>query len=162
MTTSIRRRRRRCRTTQFYKTRHEHIGEAQPLTAEGTCAHPFLVPSVNRTACVLPGRMDVGRHLIMHGGVLGLKESLETLSSRVQSFGAYRFDIDKMPVVQRLFASPTFVGAAQKICPASKPFLDPFQFNFIIQVRAVPPNNVRFNIDCCYTHYAAAAIDSMF
>merc|ERR1719378_1775348 len=34
---------------KFYKSEHEHIGEALPIGADGKCSHPFLVPSSNRT-----------------------------------------------------------------------------------------------------------------
>ena len=40
---------------------HEHIGEAQPLNEQGFCDHKFLVVSKDRTKCVLPGRIDIGR-----------------------------------------------------------------------------------------------------
>ena len=38
------------------------------------CDHPYLTPSKNGTMCVLPGRIDVGRHLILTGGARGLRE----------------------------------------------------------------------------------------
>jgi hypothetical protein len=38
------------------------------------CEHPYLTPSKNRTLCVLPGRIDIGRHLILTGGARGLRE----------------------------------------------------------------------------------------
>ena len=46
---------------KFYKTEHEHIGEATEITTNGTCDHPFLVPSIERSKCVLPGRIDIGK-----------------------------------------------------------------------------------------------------
>ena len=73
---------------KFYRTAREDIGEAIPLTDESdSCKHPYLVPNVNRKACVLPGRIDIGRHFILTGGLQGLKESHERLVSRVLSFG---------------------------------------------------------------------------
>ena len=60
---------------KFYKTTHEHIGEAAPLEADGSCANPFLKTSIEKTSCVLPGRIDVGRHWIMTGGPNALRES---------------------------------------------------------------------------------------
>ena len=45
--------------TSFYHTEHEHIGEAIPIeiTSDGNvrCSNPFLIPSSDRTQCVLPG-----------------------------------------------------------------------------------------------------------
>ena len=45
--------------TSFYHAEHEHIGEAIPIeiTSEGNvrCSNPFLIPSSDRTQCVLPG-----------------------------------------------------------------------------------------------------------
>ena len=52
---------------KFYQTKHEHIGEARPIGPDGACDHPFLVPSSNRSLCVLPGRIDIGRHFIRTG-----------------------------------------------------------------------------------------------
>jgi hypothetical protein len=60
---------------KFYKTTHEHIGEATPLEADGSCANPFLMASIEKTKCVLPGRIDVGRHWVMTGGPNALRES---------------------------------------------------------------------------------------
>ena len=119
----------------FYKTRHEHIGEAQPIEAGGACADPFLVPNGNRTLCVLPGRIDIARHFILTGGPMeGLREPYESLASRVQSFGAYMFNLSEYPEVGKLFDSPRFLQLARRVCPPSKQHLDPFQFNFIIQL----------------------------
>ena len=39
---------------------NEDIGEGTPLLPDGSCKHPFLVPNLKRTKCVLPGRIDVG------------------------------------------------------------------------------------------------------
>ena len=64
----------------------EHIGEASPLPEAG-CADPLFVPNANRSLCVLPGRIDVGRHYMLTGGLDGLREPIESLASRVQSFG---------------------------------------------------------------------------
>ena len=51
------------------KATHEHIGEATAKLPNGACAHPFLIPAVgNSTYCVLPGRVDVGRHFVKYGG----------------------------------------------------------------------------------------------
>ena len=45
--------------TSFYHTEHEHIGEAIPIeiTSDGDlrCSNPFLIPSSDRSQCVLPG-----------------------------------------------------------------------------------------------------------
>jgi hypothetical protein len=132
---------------KFYKTRHEHVGEAEPAQKDGTCGHPFLVPNVNRTACVLPGRLDVARHFIKSGGVHGMKNKYEQMISRVQSFGRYMFDAGKYPLLKQLFASEKFKKAARSTCPADSPHLDPFQFNFIMQV---PGQSVAEHIDAPY------------
>lgn len=82
----------------------------------------------------------------MTGGLEGTKESYGDLVDRVSSFGKYTFfeDIDKYPAVKALFSSEVFVKSAEKVCPAQESttsndglqpsYLDPFQFNFIIQV----------------------------
>ena len=63
---------------EFYNTTHEHVGEARPVERGNggvICAHPFLVPSRDKTQCILPGRVDIGRHYVMHGGIEALRES---------------------------------------------------------------------------------------
>ena len=47
---------------KFYSTANEHIGEAVDAEPDGSCTHPFLVPNSARTQCVLPGRIDIGKH----------------------------------------------------------------------------------------------------
>ena len=130
-----------------YTTTHEHVGEARPIGADGRCDHPFLVPSKDGTLCLLAGRIDIGRHFIMSGGVDGLREPYETLISRTLSFGKYMFNLTQYPEAAALFKSPQFVAAARKVCPAAKQHLDPFQFNFIIQV---PGQTVPLHIDGAY------------
>ena len=138
--------------TNFYHTEHEHIGEAIPARLEenGTvvvCDHPLLIPSRDRSQCVLPGRLDIAKHFFSTGGALGLRESYKTLISRIQSFGAYHFDLDRYPVVTRLFNEKSFLAAAKEVCPVTKRVLDPFQFNFIIQL---PGQTVPIHVDGVY------------
>lgn len=133
----------------FYKTRHEHIGEAIP-SVNGSCAHPFLTPSSDRSLCVLPGRIDVGRAYVLSGGLEGLKESHATLVSRVQSFGRYHFMADPssvFPEASQLFDLPQFRRLAAAVCPPHAQVLDPFQFNFIAQV---PGQTVAAHTDAPY------------
>ena len=125
---------------RHYSTKHEHIGEAAPIGPCKKCENPLMVPSINGTECIIPGRLDIGRHFILTGGLEGLRENYEHLVSRALSFGVYLFDIKKYSVVSTLFNQPSFIELAKKVCPAEKQFLDPFQFNFILQVpgQAVP------------------------
>eukprot|EP01062_Namystynia_karyoxenos_P012544 TRINITY_DN14521_c0_g1_i1.p1 TRINITY_DN14521_c0_g1~~TRINITY_DN14521_c0_g1_i1.p1 ORF type:complete len:434 (+),score=142.01 TRINITY_DN14521_c0_g1_i1:68-1369(+) len=132
---------------KFYATRHEHIGEGVPIGAGQRCDHPFLIPSVNRTHCVLAGRIDIGRHFLTYGGVEGVKEPFEVGVSRLLSFGRYMFDPGQYPAIERLFADAAFQGAAKRVCPPGRQHLDPFQFNFIINV---PGQSVAMHIDSPY------------
>ena len=132
---------------QFYKTQHEHIGEAVPIGPNKTCEHPFLIPSQDKTQCVLPGRVDVARHYIMTGGPDGIKEPYEKLVSRVQSFGRYLFNYTEYPLVKNLFDNPSFMTVAKSVCPPERQYLDPFQCNFIMQV---PSQTVAMHIDAPY------------
>jgi len=125
------------RDTQFYtrEVEHEHIGEATPLTAKGDCSHHMLlVPNSKNDSCVLPGRVDIARHFLLTGGLAGRKEPVETGVSRLLSFGRYMFNVSDYPEASVLFDSPKFLQAAREICPADKQYLDPVQFNFIVQV----------------------------
>lgn len=135
--------------TSFYKTVREDIGEAQPVDPSmNACADPFLVPNGNRTLCVLPGRIDIGRHFILSGGPTeGLREPYESMISRVQSFGRYMFDLSQYPDVKALFDEPRFLNLARRVCPADKQYLDPFQFNLILQL---PGQTVAAHVDGVY------------
>uniref|UniRef100_A0A6B2L527 Uncharacterized protein n=1 Tax=Arcella intermedia TaxID=1963864 RepID=A0A6B2L527_9EUKA len=130
---------------KYYKTRHEHIGEAVPF--DGQCPHPLLVPNVDRTLCVFPGRVDVAMHYITTGGHEGLKESFEKLASRVQSFGVYIFDLAPHPALQDLFHDPNFLARSSAVCPPDRRHLDPFQFNFIVNT---PGQTVAHHLDAVY------------
>eukprot|EP00937_MAST-01D_sp_MAST-1D-sp2_P006842 g6842.t1 len=136
--------------TDFYTVHHEHVGEAQPIGADGRCAHPFLVPSRDKSLCVLPGRVDIGRHWVMYGGPEALREMYASMIARVQSFGRYYFDHvtgGHPPAMRQLFRSSAFLGAARSVCPAAKQHLDAFQYNFILQV---PGQTVPMHVDGVY------------
>ena len=165
---------------------HEHIGEAQPIGADGKCSHKYLAPNINRTHCILPQRIDIGKHFITTGGIRlflvsyciylrflidliltcviifyysficaylysgpdAIREPFEKMINRVSSFGRYMFEtVEKYPIVVKLFQQDKFQKAAKSICPAEKQFLDPFQFNFIMQV---PGQTVATHIDGAY------------
>jgi len=83
--------------TKSYKLLREHIGEATPLKG-GTCEHPFMVPSLNRSECILANRIDIGRHYIKTGGVDSMRELYATAIARLLSFGRYIFDVAAHPV----------------------------------------------------------------
>lgn len=128
---------------------YEHIGEAIPLSPDGTCPHNFLLPNGDRSRCILPDRVDVGKHYILTGGLDGMKEPFADLINRVSSFARYTFlkDLDKYPVIKNLFESEDFQSAAKSVCPAGKSYLDPFQFTFIINV---PGQTVAAHLDAPY------------
>ncbi len=135
------------RDTEFYKTKREHVGEAQPAEPDGSCAHPFLVPSLDGTECVLAGRIDIGRHFLTRGGVDAIREPFDVMVSRLLSFGSYNFNLTKYPVMEKLFSDGKFTALATKVCPDERQTLDPFQFNFIIQV---PGQTVALHVDGVY------------
>ncbi|CAE7028686.1 folD [Symbiodinium natans] len=126
------------------KPLHRHVGEARPLEADGSCSHHLLVRDGNSTDCILPQRIDVGKHYIMTGGPEAIREPFEDMVSRASSFGRYMFDLSAMPVVEELFAGPKFQRAAKGVCPPSKQVLDPFQYNFIL---SVPGQTVALHLD---------------
>lgn len=133
--------------TKYYTARREHVGEAVPLAVGASCPHPFMVPSVNRSECVLAGRIDIGRHYLTTGGLEAIKEPYEAAVSRLQSFGAYLFDTAKYPIAGRLFESEAFQAGAKKTCPAGKQHIEPFQLNLIVQV---PGQSVATHVDGVY------------
>eukprot|EP01038_Epipyxis_sp_PR26KG_P010448 gene10448-14033_t len=127
---------------------NDHIGEAQPINSDGSCTHDFLMPNNNKTLCILPERIDVGKHYITTGGFDGKKEFYEDSVSRVSSFGRYTFvdNVENFPEpVKDLFNDNRFQEAAKKVCPTNASYIDPFQYNFIVQV---PGQTVAFHLDC--------------
>uniref|UniRef100_A0A914VPL2 Uncharacterized protein n=1 Tax=Plectus sambesii TaxID=2011161 RepID=A0A914VPL2_9BILA len=115
--------------------------------SDGSCNNPYLIPNNDKKLCILPGRIDVARHFMLYGGVAGLKERYGDATSRLQSFGRYMFNLTEYPSVQQLFESDSFKSAAKSVCPEGKQFLDPFQFNFIVQI---PGQTVALHIDAPY------------
>mmetsp|Transcript_29644 Transcript_29644/g.65709 ORF Transcript_29644/g.65709 Transcript_29644/m.65709 type:complete len:442 (+) Transcript_29644:54-1379(+) len=136
------------KATGFVPT-YEHLGEAQPIQPDGSCSHSYLFPNHDKTLCVLPERVDVGRHFIQTGGLDGVKENFYDLVSRVSSFSRFTFakDFYKYPLVQELFDSETFQTAAKSVCPQNSSHLDPFQFSFIL---SVPGQTVAVHLDAPY------------
>ena len=67
--------------------------------------------------------------------------------SRVSSFGRYLYDAKETPIVTTLFDSEKFQQVAKSVCPEDKQFLDPFQYNFILQV---PGQTVATHLDAVY------------
>jgi hypothetical protein len=134
---------------QGFEPLYEDIGEAQPINEDGTCTHKFLFPNMNKSKCIPPQRVDIGKHYVMTGGIDGSKEMYQDLVDRVSSFGRYTFisDLDQYPAVKKLFESEKFQEATKSICPVGKKYLNPFQFNFIIQV---PGQTVALHIDSPY------------
>ena len=130
-----------------YEMRHEDIGEGSenPAREDGSCAHPFLLPSRDGKRCILPGRVDVGRHYVLTGGIEGRKEQHTDLVSRAQSFIRYLFSPQDHAVTRALFNSTPFVSAARAVCPQrDSAVLDTFQASIIIQV---PGQTVPAHID---------------
>ena len=64
----------------------DHIGEAEPIRADGTCSNRYLVPSNNKTACILHHRMDVGFSYVLTGGRAELNLAPEKLATRSAVF----------------------------------------------------------------------------
>jgi hypothetical protein len=146
--------------TGGWKPKHRHIGEAEPIVktvdANGTtkysCSHDFMTPNPERTECYLPQRIDVGKHFIFTGGVDGQRESYQSSIQRVTSFGRYYMGKDALenklpPLIMELFEQESFQKAAKDICPKDKQYLDPFQFNVIMQI---PGQTVASHIDAPY------------
>lgn len=132
--------------TSFYEVEHEHIGEAVPIRADGTCEHPLMLPNKAKTLCILPGRIDIAKAFMITGGYDALKNTQDLMISRIQSFGRYNFG-NLSPVVERLFDSDAFQEVVRRVCPTDAPFVNPFQSNYIIQV---PGQAVPVHIDGVY------------
>jgi hypothetical protein len=94
--------------TKAVKVQNEHIGEAIPKIPGRPCDHPFLVPDIAEENCILPQRIDVGRHYVLTGGPEAIREPHESMVNRVSSFGRYMFDLKQYPVADKLFQSEKF------------------------------------------------------
>lgn len=109
----------------------EHIGEAVPV-GHPDCEHPLMVRGgKNYSQCLLPARVDVGRHHLASGGRSGFKETYPRLVSRMLSFIAYIFDQLDTPLMKEMFESPKYVKLATEICRGN-PIFDPFQLNLVL------------------------------
>jgi hypothetical protein len=89
--------------TKAVEVLNEHIGEAVPKIPGEPCNHPFLVPDIAEENCILPQRIDVGRHFILSGGPEAIREPHESMVNRVSSFGRFMFDLKQYPVGEKLF-----------------------------------------------------------
>lgn len=103
---------------------NEDIGEAVPIGEDGLCPHYLLVPNKIYTMCVLPDRIDIARHFFKHGGRKGLKESYETLASRLQIFTGFIFTDLNNPILAPLFKSEEYIRSATSSC-GGKSIFDP-------------------------------------
>ncbi|KAI9002110.1 hypothetical protein DFJ74DRAFT_696622 [Hyaloraphidium curvatum] len=140
-----------------FATVEDNIGEAVPATIDPetgakTCPHGLLALDNSGTRCVLPGRVDVGRHYLVTGGPEAKKEEKDVLVSRVQPFLHYILDYKNVDVTKRLLEAPEMVKFAENICPPGKPYLDPFQFNYVVQV---PGQTVATHVDAVYFRKAS-------
>jgi hypothetical protein len=134
-------------TESFYKMNHEHIGEGEPIRPDGKCDHFLLMPSQDKTQCILPGRADVGKWYMSTGGTEGLKEQYEDLISRLNSFMFMILKPEENPTTLKLFNDENFIESAKSVCPKDKQILDPFQTNIIVQV---PGQTVATHVDGVY------------
>lgn len=131
----------------------EEIGEAEPITKDGSCENHFLIPNKDATKCVLPGRFDVASHYLTFGGKAGLKEAYDDLVSRMLSFNKFFFDYDegmrKLPSLKSLFNAKGYLENAAEVCDLGtpNPVLDPFQLGVIVQV---PGQSVPMHLDAPY------------
>lgn len=114
----------------------EDIGEGIEILSNGNCNNSLLVPNIKKTACILPQRIDIGKHFIMTGGPDAIRENVKDMTTRVQSFAHYLTgeSLNKYSIINELFNSSHFINAAKTICPKDEQILDPFQFTFLLQI----------------------------
>ena len=64
-------------------SKYQNFGEGRLRNKDGSCPHPYLVPSSqNKSLCLLVSRMDVGRHQMITGGFDGTKDFFDTQQTR--------------------------------------------------------------------------------
>ena len=82
---------------------------------------------------ILPNRIDVGRHFLFHGGYLGRKETVKTLTSRLLGFAHFTFDVLKNEDLQLLFKSQQYLDNVKELCEG-KEYIDPFQLGILVNL----------------------------
>lgn len=120
------------------------------MNPDGSCPHPYLIPNLSRTLCVLATRVDVGVHYLMSGGPTGRKEAMNPLLTRTLSFSKFFItnplaadkqkqkkeqsaDTLNLPALQALFASKQYLDSSKSVCNGLS-VLDPFQLGVILQL----------------------------
>jgi len=127
----------------------EHIGEARPPINGDCSAYQYLVWNKNRTSCIFPARLDIGRHFLMTGGKGALKEGYDRIVSRALSFIGFIFGNDYGEYKEELdflFKGEQYVKSATKIC-GGKSYFDPIQLGIIIML---PGQTVPMHFDVPY------------
>ena len=114
----------------------EHLGEGVPVAADGSCPSDELF-ATGHGMCVVPGRLDIGRHYFMTGGLSGAKETFQKLISSVFSFYQVlpKSFIDTNPMMQKMFKKPEYLQAMNTLCAAdgTKDFyFRPIQVNVVV------------------------------
>lgn len=79
------------KTTRFQMTTKadaqvENEYASEPISAEGKCSNPLLIPNKPKTRCVVPARIDVALNMLIRGSWGYKKESYETTVSRAKFF----------------------------------------------------------------------------
>ena len=59
---------------------------SSPISKDGKCDHMLQIPNAEKTRCIIPQRIDVGKHYLLTGGFYARKEKYADLVSRVKMF----------------------------------------------------------------------------
>ena len=115
-------------------SKYQNFGEGKARNPDGSCPHPYLVPSGhNRSECLLVSRMDVARHQILTGGFDGVKDFFDTQATRMMIFEKYWWDALEDDDFQELITHPKFLEASKDICGKDYPSVQPYEMLLAIQ-----------------------------
>ena len=67
----------------------QHIGEAEPVNAEGKCDEGLFIVGNDDKTCFYGGRIDIFTHFAIGGGFWGAKETIAKLWSSIYAFINY-------------------------------------------------------------------------
>jgi hypothetical protein len=52
----------------------------------------------------------------------------------VSTFARYQGNLEDYPFIEKLYKSEKFQTSAKNVCPADKQYIQPFQWNILLQV----------------------------
>jgi len=94
----------------------QHIGEAEPVNAEGKCDEGLFIVGNDDKTCFYGGRIDIFTHFAIGGGFWGAKETIAKLWSSIYAFINYYPEAIHKPSIKKLFENPEYKKRINNVC----------------------------------------------